>query len=457
MNKDFNTKANRDEEEYQYIYATSVVVNDNGDVSIHADGELVYIDANDYEKVIKLPRGGRVKVSDMAGGNWHASREDRSPYDFHFSSDRRNLSGKLLTINVTSEDLLNPTQLEEAKALGKIRLSNLSKELQDTVKKELSTTSVESTKEQLLKASEQILKSTDKFFQELGKQAKALYPSMGDEEYKEIYKDKKFVSSFNLNLKLAEGNLEAAIKIPQAAQLANKSHLALQENKSKSLSFDTNFSDDDHDNEEFKALLNKLPKGIGFNDFSEEVSKLPTKKFAVKGLGFPAYISVDFGEAGIGISFAEQATEESLNEGTLYRVLDTKKLLEWLSNPARSLNTLHTFTKSGAFSSDKQSKSSTKEEEAFEKKLKDYLDSIITDVKISERLVPVQFYSVRKIDEEKLDGEPIGNFDVDLYVKKAGYLPSRFDKGVVKDLEDILAEWALDNVDGEVSFKVSLQ
>lgn len=89
-----------------------------------------------------------------------------------------------------------------------------------------------------------------------------------------------------------------------------------------------------------------------------------------------------------------------------------------------------------------------------EQDLNSYLNSIIKDVALTDRLLPIDSFFVRKVEEQKTEGHPTGNFDVELSVKKAGYLATRFTKGLQKDLEHLLEEWAEETVDGEVNFKV---
>lgn len=91
-----------------------------------------------------------------------------------------------------------------------------------------------------------------------------------------------------------------------------------------------------------------------------------------------------------------------------------------------------------------------------EQDLHSYLTSIIEEVTLTERLLPIDSFTIRKVEEEKLEGHPIGNFTADVSVKKAGYLPSRFTKGVQKDLEHLLQDWAEENVEGEITFNVAV-
>lgn len=90
----------------------------------------------------------------------------------------------------------------------------------------------------------------------------------------------------------------------------------------------------------------------------------------------------------------------------------------------------------------------------LEQDLGSYLSSIIKETTLTDRLLPIDSFLIRKVEEQKIEGYPTGNFDVELSVRKAGYLPARFIKGLQKDLEHLLKEWSEENVKGEVTFNI---
>lgn len=90
----------------------------------------------------------------------------------------------------------------------------------------------------------------------------------------------------------------------------------------------------------------------------------------------------------------------------------------------------------------------------LEQAVDNYLTSIIKDVTLEDRLVPVDSFFLGKVEERKIDGNATGTFDVDVTVRKAGYLPPRFVKNVQQDTAYLLQKWADDNVAGQVFFNV---
>lgn len=88
-------------------------------------------------------------------------------------------------------------------------------------------------------------------------------------------------------------------------------------------------------------------------------------------------------------------------------------------------------------------------EQEVEKALKKFLDSLIKEVKITEKIVPVQSYSIRDV-KEGANGE----FKAEVFVKPDSYLPGRFIKGVLKDVKSLLEEWAAKNLDAKVNFNI---